>query len=152
MEDIMFEPKKILVPTDFSKYSDRAVQEAVDIASKYNANVVLLHVIDDNIRQCAADYCLSNEVVKQFEDESMKASKDKLQKSVKVAELKKVDISLEIKRGVPSEVILDEQLKKGIDLIVIASHGKTGILRHLIGSVTDKVIRAAKCPVLVIRE
>ena len=152
MEDVMFEPKKILVPTDFSKYSDRAVQEAVDIASKYNANVVLLHVIDDNIRQCAADYCLSNEVVKQFEDESMKASKDKLQKSVKVAESKKVDISLEIKRGVPSEVILDEQLKKAIDLIVIASHGKTGILRHLIGSVTDKVIRAAKCPVLVIRE
>ena len=149
----MFEPKKILVPTDFSKYSDRAVQEAVDIASKYNADVVLLHVIDDNIRQCAADYCLSNEVVKQFEDESMKTSKDKLQKSVKIAsESKKVDISLEIKRGVPSEVILDEQLKKGIDLIVIASHGKTGILRHLIGSVTDKVIRAAKCPVLVIRE
>ncbi|MGD0209859.1 MAG: universal stress protein [Desulfomonilia bacterium] len=69
----------------------------------------------------------------------------------KAKESTKVDISFEIGKGVPAEVILDEQMKNGIGLIVIASHGKIGILRHLIGSVTDKVVRAAKCPVMVIR-
>ena len=147
----MFEPKKILVPTDFSRYSKKAISEAVDLALKYKAKIVLLHVIDENILQCAADYCLSNEFVKQFKDASMKESEDKLDKVINaVKKSKKVGISYEVKKGVPAEVILDVA-KKGIDLIVIASHGRTGIIKHLIGSVTDKIVRSAKCPVMVIR-
>jgi nucleotide-binding universal stress UspA family protein len=147
----MFEPRKILVPTDFSRYSKKAISEAVDLALKYKAKIVLLHVIDENILQCAADYCLSNEFVKQFKDESMKESEDKLNKVINaVKKSKKVNISYEVKKGVPAEVILDVA-KKGIDLVVIASHGRTGIIKHLIGSVTDKIVRSAKCPVMVIR-
>ncbi len=148
----MFEPKKILVPTDFSGYSDNALKQAVDIAEKFNAKIVLLHVIDENIQQCAADYCVNIELIEQLKKQSMITSEDNLKKAIAIAKEKtKVDISLKIGKGAPAEVILDEQLKNGIDLIVIASHGKTGILRHLIGSVTDKVVRAAKCPVMVIR-
>jgi universal stress protein A len=148
----MFSPKKILVPTDFSQYSDKALQIAVDIASHYNAKIILLHVIDENIRQCAADYCVSNEAIDQLKNESMKTSTDKLNKTINSLKgSTKVDISFEVKNGVPAEVLLDEQKNNKFDLIVIASHGKTGILSHLIGSVTDKVVRAAKCPVMVIR-
>ncbi len=148
----MFSPKKILVPTDFSQFSDMALGNAVDIASKYNAKIVLLHVIDENIQQCVVDYCISTEAVEQLKKESMKTSEDKLNKAINVVkESKKVDISPEIKEGVPAEIILDEQQKNGFDLIIIASHGKTGILKHLIGGVTDKVVRAAKCPVIVVR-
>lgn len=148
----MFEPKKILVPTDFSGYSDNALKQAVVIAEKFNAKIVLLHAIDENFLQCAADYCISNTAVEQLKNESMKTSEDKLNKAINALKgSTKVDVSSVIKYGVPAEVILDEQLKNGIDLIVIASHGKTGILKHLIGSVTDKVVRSAKCPVMVIR-
>jgi universal stress protein A len=148
----MFNVKKILVPTDFSQYSDMALQKAVDIASENNAKVVLLHVIDENIQQCAADYCLSNEAVSQLENESMSASKEKLKKEISA--LKKpnaVEIDFDIKKGSPAAAILEEQQENGIDLIVIPTHGRAGILKHLIGGVTDKVVRAANCPVMVVR-
>ena len=66
----MFTPKTILVPTDFSESSDRALEKAVDMAEKYNAKVILLHVIDEKVQQCAADYCLRNEDVGKLEEES----------------------------------------------------------------------------------
>ena len=148
----MFAPKKILVPTDFSKYSDKALQEAADIAKKYGSKIYLLHVIDDHIQQCAVDYCITAEVVKKLRRDSLKASKDKLQNEIgAAAEIKRLDVEIDVKEGVPTEVILSEQKKKSADLIVIASHGKTGILKNLIGSVTDKVVRGAKCPVMVVK-
>jgi universal stress protein A len=148
----MFNVKKILVPTDFSQYSDLALQEAVDVASKYNAKVVLLHVVDESMQQCAADYCLSNEVMTQLENESLTASKEKMQKEVSsLKEKQPVEIDFDIKKGSPAKVILEEQQKSGIDLIVMPSHGKSGLIKQLIGGVTDKVVRSARCPVMVVR-
>jgi universal stress protein A len=148
----MFAPKNILVPTDFSKYSDAALKKAVDIATQNDSNIYLLHVIDEQIRQCAVDYCLSIDVVNQLEKESIKASNDKLKKeAAAIIKMKKVKVIFDVKNGVPSELILSEQKAKKIDLIVIASHGKTGILKQLMGSVADKVIKGAKCPVIVVK-
>ena len=67
----------------------------------------------------------------------------------KIAKDQKLDIAFDIKTGVPYEEILKEQQEKKADLIVIASHGRTGLLHHL-GSVADKVMRSAKCPVLLV--
>lgn len=148
----MFAPKNILVPTDFSKYSDAALQKALDIAIQYEAKIHLLHVITENVQQCAVDYCLSAQVVDQLEKESLKGAKGKLKKEADtIAKKKGVKISFDIKRGVPHVVILNEQMARKIDLIVIASHGKTGILKQLMGSVADKVIKSAKCPVIVVK-
>ena len=150
----MFAPKNILVPTDFSKYSDAALKKAVDIASQYDSKISLLHVMamSEQIQQCAIDYCLSSEVVKQLEKETVKASNDRLKKEVAaIVKSKKIKIAFDIKKGTPAEVILREQKAKKIDLIVIASHGKTGILKQLMGSVADKVVKGAKCPVIVVK-
>ncbi|MGD0275659.1 MAG: universal stress protein [Syntrophales bacterium] len=148
----MFAPKKILVPTDFSKHSDKALKEAVDIAKKYGSKIYLLHVIDEHIQQCAVDYCIGEEIVRKLQRDSLKASKEKLNRDINtMVDTKKLDIEIDVKEGVPAELILSEQKKKGIDLIVIASHGKTGILKNLIGGVTDKVVRGAKCPVIVVK-
>jgi nucleotide-binding universal stress UspA family protein len=148
----MFAPKNILVPTDFSKYSDTALKKAIDIATQHDTKIYLLHVIDEQIHQCAVDYCLSYEVVKQLEKESLKASKDKLKKEADaIVKAKKIKVVFDVKNGVPSEVILSEQKAKKIDLIVIASHGKTGLLKQLMGSVADKVVKGAKCPVMVVK-
>lgn len=149
----MFDPKNILVPTDFSSYSDMALKQAIDIAKEHKSRIYLLHVIDDGFRQCTVDYCLDEGTVEKVISDSMVNAKDKLEKEAKkITEGNSgVEIIIDAKRGVPYEEIIKEQENKGIDLIVIASHGKTGILKNLMGSVADKVMKRAKSPVLLIR-
>ncbi len=149
----MFTPKTILVPTDFSESSDRALEKAVDMAEKYNAKVILLHVIDEKVQQCAADYCLKDEDVGKLEEETTRRSTQRLvDEATALKGSRHVEIDYDLKTGTPAEVILSEQLRTGTDLIIIGTHGKKGIMKHLIGSVTDKVVRAAKSPVMVVRE
>ena len=69
----------------------------------------------------------------------------------KFPDSKSIEIIADIRKGVLYEEILRDQQEKKIDLIVIASHGKTGLLSHLIGSVAERVVRSAKCPVLLVR-
>ena len=146
----MFAPKNILVPTDFSSSSDKALERAVDIALQHKSKIYVLHVVDE-IMQCAVDYCLDISVVKQVEKQSLKFAEEKLRKMVKALALPKgIQIAVDIKMGDTYETILREQQNKRIDLIVIASRGKKGLIHHL-GSIADKVMRGAKCPVLLVK-
>ncbi len=147
----MFTPKSILVPTDFSKFSDRAVQQAADIAEQNNAKVFLLHVVD-KLQQCAIDYCIPLETMMRVQSDSEKEASKKMQEEVdKIVKAKKIDVVFDVKSGIPYEEILKEQQERKADLIVIASHGRTGLLKSLIGSVAERVMREAKCPVLLVR-
>ncbi len=148
----MFTPKRILVPTDFSSFSDKALKKAVEIAAEKGATIYLLHVIDQQVQQCAADYCIDATIVKQMEREAVKTSRELLAKqAAAVTAGKKVEVVYDVQMGYPSEVIVDEQKKKKIDLIVIASHGKTGLKKLLLGSVAERVVRGAKCSVIVVK-
>jgi nucleotide-binding universal stress UspA family protein len=148
----MFAPKKILVPTDFSVYADNALKQAIDIAKQNKSKIYLFHVIDDGFQQCAVDYCINEGDVQKILKESIKNAQDKLHQEVKkITDSSKIEIVYDAKRGIPYEEILKEQEEKGIDLIVIASHGKTGILKNLLGGVVDKVMKRAKCQVLLVR-
>ena len=147
----MFAPKAILVPTDFSEYSDRAVKEAVDIAAQNNAKIYLLHVVD-KLQQCAIDYCIPIETMMKVQSDSEKEASKKMQEEVdKIMKAKKIDVVFDVRSGIPYEEILKEQQERKADLIVIASHGRTGLLKSLIGSVAERVMREAKCPVLLVR-
>ncbi len=147
----MFAPKTILVPTDFSEFSDRAIKQAVDIAEQNKAKIYLLHVVD-RLQQCAIDYCIPLEVMQKVQGESEKEATKKMQEEAnKILQSKKIEVSFDVKSGTPYEEILTEQQERKIDLIVIASHGRTGILKSLIGSVAERVMREAKCPVLLVR-
>lgn len=146
----MFAPKNILVPTDFSVYSDHALKEAVDIAIQNKSKIHLLHVVDE-IVQCAVDYCLDVSLVEQAEKQSMKFAEEKLRKeAAALAASGKVEIVFDIRKGDTVKVILEEQEKRGIDLIVIASHGSKGLL-HRIGSVSERVLRDSKTPVMLVK-
>ncbi len=137
----MFAPKTILVPTDFSEYSDRAIKEAVDIAAQNNA-----------LQQCAIDYCIPVETMMKVQSDSEKEAAKKMQEEAnKILQSRKIDVSFDVKSGSPYEEILREQQERKADLIVIASHGRTGILKSLIGTVAERVMREAKCPVLLVR-
>ncbi len=147
----MFKPKTILVPSDFSPYSDKALEYAVDIARQHGSTIYLFHSIGV-IQQCSMDYCIDQSALDQIENQMASASLESLKKQVAgIPDATGVDIRIDVKRGSASEQILHEQETKSADLIVIASHGRTGILGHLMGSVAERVSRHAKCPVLLIR-
>jgi universal stress protein A len=148
----MFAPKTILVPTDFSEFSDFALEEAVDIARQQKAKIFLFHV-NTAVQKCVVDYCLDDATVKMVEEKSMESANSMMKKQIDaVLKVKDVEIVNDIAIGVPHEEILREQEAKNIDLIVIASHGRTGLMGHIMGSVTEKVTRGAKCPVIVAKK
>jgi universal stress protein A len=143
--------KKILVPTDFSKFSDSALKQAVEMAKQSKAKIYLLHVIPI-VQQCAVDYCLDNATVEDIEQKSVQSSQDMMQKQIhRVVKSSDVDLVSDVQKGTPYREILKEQEDKKIDLIVIATHGRTGLIDHLLGSVAEKVARHAKCPVFLVR-
>ena len=143
--------KKILVPTDFSKFSDNALKQAVEMAKQNKAKIYLLHVIGV-VQQCAVDYCMDQQTVDSLNKQLIKASEDMMQKQIKkVVNSKDVEIIPYIVNGTPYHEIIKEQEDKKIDLIVIATHGQSGIIEHLLGSVAEKVSKHAKCPVLLVR-
>ena len=145
----MFNIKNILLPTDFSNLSLSAASYAVDIAKQYGAKIHLLNVLEKTPPILAIrSLDLSEEkIVKTIEEDA----KNSLAKALeKINKDKSIEIVPVIKKGIDFETIIDYCESSKIDLIVIATHGRTGILRTLLGSVAEKVIRYATCPVLVI--
>lgn len=146
----MLRPTKILVPTDFSDYSDKALKQALDIAKQYNAKVFLFHAISTEVRRCMGDICLGDDMLHNIENQIKSRAQEDLQKQIdKFPQSKEVSITADIGNGNPYEAILKEADDKGIDLIVIASLGRSGIARFLVGSVARNVLKGAKCPVLL---
>ena len=143
--------KKILVPTDFSKFSDNALKQAVEMAKQNKAKIYLLHVIGV-VQTCAVDYCFDQQTIDALDKKSIESSEDMMQKQLKkVVNSRDVEIISYVIKGTPYHEILKEQEDKKIDLIVIATHGRTGLISHLLGSVAEKVVRHAKCPVFLVR-
>ena len=170
----MFAPKEILVPTDFSQLSDNALRYACDVAQqhgcddsqqhgcdvaqrhgcddsqRHGSSIHLFHVVEV-IQQCTGDYCLDGVLVADIQAKIMESAQELIKKQItRVVKPEDGKVTSVVRQGVPYAEILKELDELKIDLVVMASHGKTGILSHF-GSVTDKVMRAAKCPVLVVK-
>jgi universal stress protein A len=148
----MFAPKSILVPTDFSEHSDKAIRQAADIAEQNDSKIYLLHVV--GWPQEFANYTISiaGETIKTIVDESVKAATKSMQAEVdKLSKTRKIAVTYDVKVGVPHQQILKEQDERKIDLIVMGSHGRSEMTKLLVGSVADRVLHGAKCPVLLVR-
>lgn len=146
----MLKPTKILVPTDFSEYSDRALQQGFDIAKQYNAELFLFHVIHREYASCVADACLTDNQIADIEDRLMKTAREGLRNQLaKFPRSQEVRVVSDVGKGAPYEAILNEAEGRGIDLIVIASLGRSGMAKFFIGGVARNVLKGAKCPVLL---
>jgi universal stress protein A len=145
----MLKPTKILVPTDFSEYSDKALRQALDIAKQYNGKVYLFHVVGQLLR-VAIDYAIPEDDMRTLGDLQVASARDMLQAQLdKFPAAKEVDVTVDVARGNPAEAILEEERKREIDLIVIASLGTTGLAKYFIGGVARNVLKGAKAPVLL---
>jgi universal stress protein A len=148
----MFNIKNILLPTDFSNLSLSAASYASDIAKQYNAKVHLLYVLEKTPPILAIrSLDLSEEkIIKSLEEEAKKSLEEAAQKVKKNTVSEGLNLEPVLRKGLDYVEINKYADEKGIDLIVIATHGRTGLLHTLMGSVAEKVIRYAKRPVLVI--
>ncbi|MBP1748327.1 MAG: UspA protein [Deltaproteobacteria bacterium] len=146
----MLMPTRILVPTDFSEYSDKALRQALDIAKQYHAKVFLLHVVHEEIHPGDWTSSLPPELEQAIREHHWADIKKRLQDQLnKFPEAKEVEVATVIREGIPYEKILEEGEEKGIDLVVIASLGRSGIAKYLIGSVARNVLKGSQCPVLL---
>jgi universal stress protein A len=144
----MFRIKNILLPTDFSSLSLSISGYAEDLAEQYSAKLHVLHVLEKTppiLTIHSLD--LSEEKIIKSIDDDAKMNLDKAVRKIK--KRKNIEVVPVIRKGIDYDEIIKYAEEKGIDLIVIATHGRTGILHTLLGSVAEKVIRYSKIPVLV---
>lgn len=144
----MFPVKKILCPTDFSEPALKGVKAAAEVAVQYSAGVVLLHVIPP-AHTLTPPTIPSGKVLEYYEDLSRFAQKT-LDELIEEQFSKELSVSSRVVQGNPSDEIVRTASEEKVDLVVIATHGATGWRRFMFGSVAEKVVRMAACPVLTI--
>jgi nucleotide-binding universal stress UspA family protein len=141
--------QKILVPTDFSKHSAEAIRAAVDLSRRYEASITLAYVFEP------VSYALPEGHVMQAPpqiEEMHSVFEQRLRQAVTDATAAgALNVDAKLLTGPVAVEITDYAERSGYDLIVMGTHGRTG-LRHLVlGSVAEKVVRTAPCAVLTVR-
>ncbi len=135
--------EKLLLATDGSESAEAAIQEAINIAKVCSSRLYVISVVEVNPEYEA----LAPKIVEKAETET----KDHLDSIKKKAEKKGISCDIIAHQGEePYRFIVDEAAKKKVDMIVMGSHGRTGIKRLMMGSVTSRVIGHAPCKVLVV--
>jgi universal stress protein A len=140
---------KILIPVDFSEHSREAVRQACDLARRFDAELHLLHALDT--------WPAPAEVASEFRPQlydiltEQRAAAARSLEDLPGAELGPKPVVRVIRTGVAAHEVINYANENGIDLIVMGTHGRTGVSRWLMGSVAEKVVRGAHCPVLVVR-
>jgi len=141
--------KKILVPQDFSEYSLHALKYAITLADLFKSELIVLHVVEPIVYP--ADFSFGQVSIPAMEEEIRKHSEEELGELVSKEIPPGIRATSVIKVGKPFVEIVEVAKNENIDLIVISSHGRTGMDHVLFGSTADKVVRKAPCPVLTIR-
>jgi nucleotide-binding universal stress UspA family protein len=140
--------KTILVPSDFSECSDAAVRYGLELARRFDAKLHLLHVIRDPATQPWAAEGLSAAMLESVEQWQQRAGA-RLAASVPAGDAARVTVEVPI--AMPYQEILRYAADHAIDLIVMGTHGRSGVSHILLGSIAEKVVRRAPCPVLTVR-
>ncbi len=144
----MISLKKILCPIDHSDCSKEALKYAVSFAMKDEAKLLLLHIIDIRSFNEGLD-AMSTQIPN---EETLEQLRVKLLDCIPEEIRDDMDVEALVIQGIPFAEIIGTAKEKEIDMIVIGSHGRTGISHMMLGSVSEKVVRKAPCPVLTVRK
>lgn len=135
---------RILLPTDGSRGNDRAIEQAIDLAALTGAELHVLFVVED---MPYAPEMMDGRVQERLQE----IGKDAIADIRERADDAGVGIETAIEDGKPHRAILEYADDESIDCIVMGTHGRSGLDRYLLGSVTERVVRAAEIPVLTVR-
>jgi nucleotide-binding universal stress UspA family protein len=141
--------QSILVPIDFSDHSKNALQYAIPFAQQFRASIHLLYVVEPTIYP--ADFSFGQVGFPNVEEELRKRGNEELEVLLRNVIAGKVKATKAIRTGRPFYEINQYAKEKEVDLIIIATHGHSGMEHILFGSTAEKVVRGAPCPVLVVR-
>lgn len=141
--------QKILAPYDFSAQSEHALQFAADLARRYEAPISVVHICDPNWFSVPESFLL----YKPSQLPQLMAGLEKKLEPVKHALLAAnvMQVKTQVLQGTPYAEIVRLAKTDGFDLIVMGTHGRAGVSHALLGSVAERVVRNAHCPVLTIR-
>jgi len=135
---------QILIPTDGSEGTRGAVEHVIDLATTYEAALHTIYVIDTNV---GVDSSVPGTL-----DALEEVGENAIDEVIRQAEAAGVNtIEGVVAQGPPHQAILDYVEEHDIDLVVMGTHGRTGLDRYLLGSVTEKVVRLSDAPVLTVR-
>ena len=142
--------KRILVPTDFSAASELALAYAADLAAGQASSIHLLHVIDNG--KVLSTHCdvFSLESLR-VRAKMIDAARERVRESAS-RHAAGLTITIDIVAGSPAQVIIDQAVARGTDLIVMGTHGRTGVAHLVLGSVAERVVRLSPCAVLTVRD
>ena len=142
--------RSILAPTDFSPHSIQAVRYACGLAMQLGATLHLLNVLPD-IVPAGPDLMLAPTLPPEFYQQSEDQACQQLRELLDPAWGQPKAVEVDIRWGGGVEGIVDYATDHKIDLIVVATHGRTGLQHALMGSVAERIVREAPCPVLTVR-
>jgi nucleotide-binding universal stress UspA family protein len=141
---------QVLVPTDFSQCSKSALDYGLALADRFGARLHLLHVVQD-LALFIPDMVMVAPPVAPSVTELKQAARAAFDRVIADNKLDPATLVCEVREGAPFYEILEYAKEANIDLIVMGTHGHTGLAHVLLGSVTAKIIRQAPCPVLTVR-
>jgi nucleotide-binding universal stress UspA family protein len=143
--------KRILVPTDFSATSDAALDAAYLLAASFNAELQLLHVLDDPFltEGLAAEAYIAEAPA--LRTAMLRDAQERLSRRAISRRPGLVRIDTEVLFGHGARTIVDYAAQRNADVIVMGTHGRTGVAHVLLGSIAERVVRTASCPVLTVR-
>lgn len=142
--------KKVLVPIDFSDYSKSSLRYAVNFVKHFNATLYLIYVVEPVVYP--PDFSMGQIAMPSMDLDLDKRAKEELEKLAKEEIPGDCNCHTVVKTGKPFVEIIETAQDEDIDLIIIATHGHTGVEHILFGSTAEKVVRKAPCPVLTLRE
>jgi universal stress protein A len=143
---------RILVPTDFSPPSDAALEYARILAARFGSSLQILHVIDD---PTAASEFVPDGFAPSTEDIRtglLEHAHKRLDRLMNLVDRSQYHAHVDAVLGLPAQAIVDYAMATGTGLIVMGTHGRTGLAHLLMGSVAEQVVRTAPCPVLTVRQ
>ncbi len=141
--------KKILCPIDYSECSARALRYAAGMALKDSARLYLMHVVDKRVFDYGGPIY---ETAASPDSETIARLEEKLRESVPREVRGDIQVETLVTIGIPAEEILKAARDKEADIVVMGTHGRTGIAHTIMGSVAENVVRHAPCPVLTVRQ
>jgi nucleotide-binding universal stress UspA family protein len=139
---------RILVPTDFSEPADAALDYAVELSKTVGAQISLVHVFDE-ITDATVSFDFYMPLSAEARDDTLEAIRQRL--AERVARSGRPGVTSDILAGATAPAIVDAARNHHADLIVMGTHGRVGVAHMLLGSVAERVVRTAECPVLTIR-
>ena len=147
----MIQLKRILVPTDFSEHAEHAASYAAELARRFEVHQVhCIHVSDIPADLMATSGYYMTGPTEQFIDQVRDESRRSLEEFA-AKHLPGLPVETAFLEGRPFVEIIRYAREKAVGLVVIATHGRTGLTHALFGSVAEKVVRKAPCPVLVVK-